>query len=78
MKLLNKIWEFIIKLIISAYITISGIIIGLIVGLIFKSTAIGIFTFFGIFLGYVLFIWIRQIYWKITKKGDYGNKNKKG
>jgi hypothetical protein len=26
---------------------------------------------FGTFAAVSLFVWIRQIYWKITKKGDY-------
>lgn len=68
--------KFIVELFSASFVLIIGIVIGLIAGLIFKSTAIGIFTFFGSFLSYVLFIWIRQIYWKITKTGDYEVKDK--
>lgn len=48
-------------------------VIGLIVGLITKSEGVGVFTFLGIFLVYIIFIWGRQFYWYLTNKGDYEN-----
>lgn len=32
---------------------------------------------FGLIICVILFVWIRQGYWWITKKGDYASKNKK-
>jgi len=57
---------------------------GFLVGLIahwcgaYSPTAWGVFTLIGIFLAVILFVWGRQIYWRITKKGDYEDYGKKG
>jgi len=37
----------------------------------YSPTAWGVFTIIGIFAAAILFVWGRQAYWKITKKGDY-------
>ena len=57
---------------------LSPAFIGVMVGLITKNQAAGVFTFLGIYLCYVIFIWGRQVYWYLKKEGDYENKNKKG
>ncbi|MFW6009028.1 MAG: hypothetical protein ACOCP8_07185 [archaeon] len=37
---------------------------------------IGIITLFGIVGLFNIYLWGREIYWRITKTGDYENKNK--
>lgn len=37
----------------------------------YSPTAWGVFTTIGILGAAILGVWVRQIYWKITKKGDY-------
>ncbi len=71
---MKKIWNFIISNIImtikSAWYAILAAIIGTIVGIIWDFNT-GFFTFFGICIAFVLFIWVRQLWWWITKTGDY-------
>ena len=43
----------------------------------YSPTAWGVFTTIGIFGAVIAFVWGRQIYWRITKKGDYEHLNKK-
>ena len=70
LKFLKKIGIFILNFLISQAIFIGAAIIGYIVGLIWGGTA-GFFTFFGIGVAFVLYIMLRQLYWWITKTGDY-------
>jgi hypothetical protein len=46
------------------------IVVGVIVGLIFGGK-VGFFTVFGLIGGLVIFVFGRQLYWWITKTGDY-------
>jgi hypothetical protein len=51
------------------------IAIGVIVGLITQNGFIGFFTICGLILGLFLFLAGRQLWWFITKTGDYDKKN---
>lgn len=44
----------------------------------YYTQLVGAIIGFGLLLCVILFVWIRQGYWWITKKGDYASKNKKG
>jgi hypothetical protein len=37
----------------------------------YSPTAWGVFTTIGLVGAVPVFAWVRQLYWKITKKGDY-------
>jgi len=74
-KILNRIlsripWTYIIILIIALVITL--------VAKMFISTPY-LVVLFGVFftigLGFTLFIWLRELYWVITKKDNYDKKN---
>ena len=43
----------------------------------YNPTAWGAFTLIGVFGLLTLFVWGRQIYWRITKSGDYEHLRKK-
>ncbi len=49
-----------------------GIIFGIIAGFIWNAE-VGVFVGIGVVLVYIFFICIRQLYWKITRSGDYKN-----
>lgn len=51
-----------------SWITVA--LVGVISGLIFGFN-IGIYTFMGIVALITLFVFLRQIYWLITKTGDF-------
>jgi len=53
-------------------ITLIGVIIGLIFGV--ES---GVFTFMGIAILIILFVFMRQLWWYITSTGDYEKTNTK-
>ena len=44
----------------------------------YSPQAWGFFTLVGIFGIGILFVGLRQLYWLITKKGDYEDHSKKG
>lgn len=50
--------------------------IGIIVGVITNNGYIGFFTVCGLVLGVALFAAGRQLWWWITKTGDYENSDK--
>jgi len=54
----------------SQAVFIGAAIIGVIVGLIWGGIA-GFFTFFGIGVAFTLYIMGRQLWWWITRTGDY-------
>ena len=56
------------------YVWIAAIIA--IINTFIWDEAIGILTLFGIVAVFYLYLWGRQIYWRITKTGDYEDKNK--
>ena len=68
--ILKKIW-----ILFSKYYYFFIIIIAIIVGLIANDFVIGFFTFLGEGIVISVFIGLRQLYWYITKTGDYENKN---
>jgi hypothetical protein len=70
--ILKKIWKSF-----SNYFMAYIIIIAVIVGLIVNDFAVGFYTFFGEGIVISVFIGLRQLYWYITKTGDYENKNTK-
>ena len=51
-------------------------IVGVIVSLITKNTNVGTITFFSIIAAFIAFIWLRQVWWWITKTGDYSIQKK--
>jgi hypothetical protein len=57
-----------LKILVSLLPYIGAIIIAIVVGLIFKNTAIGVFTFVGIFGIFIIYIWIRTSIQKIKEK----------
>jgi len=69
-KILQRIWLEFMRFFISTWYVWLAVIIGLIIHLIFGGTA-GIFTFFGIVLAFILFIFFRQFYWWFTGKVDF-------
>lgn len=69
-KILKRIWLEIIRFFFSMWWVILAIIIGVVIQLIFKGTS-GIYTFFGLVLSLILFIFFRQIYWWFTGKVDF-------
>jgi hypothetical protein len=74
-KILNRMlsripWTYVIILILALVITLVAKIF------ISASFAVVLFgTFFTIGFGFSLFLLLRQLYWFITKKGDYEKKN---
>ena len=71
---MKKILDFIkanfIMTIKSAWYAILAAIIGTIAGFIWDFNT-GFFTFFGICAAFIVFLWLRQLYWWFTKTGDY-------
>lgn len=65
-------WVFLIP----KYLIIS-ILISVVVGLITWNVIYGFFTLLGIIIAITIFVLGRQLWWLITKKGDYENKDKK-
>lgn len=69
-KILDFIKTNVITFIRSTWFVILAAIIGTIVGYVFDFNT-GFFTFFGLGLAVIVFIWLRQLWWWITKTGDY-------
>jgi len=69
-KILNLIKLNFITFIKSAWYAIIAVLIGVVIGII-CGFQIGFLTFFTICSTIVLFVWLRQLYWWITKTGDY-------
>lgn len=65
---MNKILERIISRLPLLWILVG--LISVISGLIF-GLEIGVFTFMGIAILVIAFVWLRQLYWFITSTGDY-------
>ena len=73
MKILNslkKIGIYILNIILSQKVIVIVALIGVIAGLIWGAE-VGFFTFFGLGVAFVAFIFLRQLWWWITKTGDY-------
>ena len=51
------------------------ILISVIAGLIFSSVDIGVFTFLGLGICVILFVFFRQVFWYVTGTGDYETKD---
>lgn len=68
---LKKIGRVVLKFLIATqyiwFAVIGSIVVGFVVGVI----TISILTFFGIVTAFVAYFWLRQIWWWITKTGDY-------
>jgi len=47
------------------------ILISLTVGVTFFSVDIGVYTFLGLAICVIAFVFLRQLWWWITKTGDY-------
>jgi len=62
--------------VIAAFSTLVGLIANWLGA--YVPIAWGFFTLIGIFGLGILFVFARQIYWVITKKGDYEDHSKKG
>lgn len=79
MKILNFLKNaglYILGILKSQIIIVVAALIGVVVGLIWGVT-IGFFTFFGLGLGYIVYIFLRQMWWWITKSGDYESNDSK-
>ena len=70
MDILNRIWFGIKKFIWGTIYVQIALIIAIIIGLIWGIEA-GVFTGLGIVFAAILFVFGRQIWWWITKTGDY-------
>jgi hypothetical protein len=77
-KVFTWIWDRIKWLLtgIPLYLSLS-LLISLIVGLVTWDVVYGFFTIFGIIVLLTIFVFGRQIYWRITKTGEYANNDKK-
>jgi len=69
-KILERIWFGIKRFFFSTFYVWVALLIGFLVGWIF-GTMVGVWTFFGIILGVIAFVFGRQIYWFIWGRGDY-------
>ena len=74
MDVLNRIWSVLKRFFLGTLYVWIALVIAVIVGLIW-GTQVGVFTGFGIVLAVILFVFGRQGYWWLTKKGDYNNRN---
>lgn len=74
MNILKRIFFGIANFFISTWYIWLAIIFGVIIHLIWGDSA-GIFTFFGIILSFIVYIFGRQIWWFISGTGDYQGRN---
>lgn len=72
---LKRIGRGLLRFLSAARIFIVAAIIGCIIWLITKNLNIGILTGFGIVAAFAIFLWLRQAWWWIMKKGDYEKNN---
>jgi hypothetical protein len=75
LEILKKIGIVIWNIIMMHLPIVVAFLIGIVVGLIWNAY-IGFFTFFGLGVLYTLFLMGRQLYWWISKTGDYEENNK--
>lgn len=75
---MKKILFNIVRFFVGTFYVWIALISAIIVGLIWEDEIAVIATFFGICGIYVAFIMLRQIWWKITKTGDYEDNDKEG
>ena len=68
--LFSRIWSGIVKFFLASFYFWIALIVGIIVGIL-STPEIGIWTFFGIIVAFILFIFGLQLWWFITKTGDY-------
>ena len=61
---------------IPLYISLS-LLISIIIGLVTWNVVYGFFAMIGIVILIIIFIFGRQLWWWITKTGDYENSDKK-
>jgi hypothetical protein len=73
-EIFKKIGYYLLRFLRDNIIYIGAIIVGIITGCIW-GTWVGVFTFFAIGLGFIFYIMLRQLYWWITKTGDYEKKS---
>jgi len=73
-KFFTKVWEAIkrgfMMFIVSTWYVWVAVIVGLLIGWIFGGM-VGVFTFFGLVLSVILYVFGRQIYWWFAGKVDY-------
>jgi len=67
---MGKLTQFLSRLWRQLAYPIIVVIVGFITGIIFDPT-VGFFTTFGLMALLTLFVFGRQIYWWVTKTGDY-------
>jgi len=75
----KEFWFNVLRFLFSLLPFIGALVVGIIAGFIWNAL-VGFFTFFGIGIAFVLYIMGRQLWWWITKTGDYKDetKNKEG
>jgi len=71
---MGKIWFGIKRFFFSLWYLWLALIIGVVSGLIFGGMA-GVWTFFGIIIAVIAYIFGRQIWWFISGTGDYEGRN---
>jgi len=77
-KFFTKVWEAIkrgfMMFIVSTWYVWVAVIVGLLIGWIFGGM-VGVFTFFGLVLSVIIYVFGRQIWWFISGTGDYEGRN---
>ena len=68
--ILERLWKGIVRFFLSTFYVWIAVIVGVIAGLIWGLN-VGVFTFFGIVLAVILYVWGRQIWWFVSGTGDY-------
>ena len=68
---LKRVGKGILRFFVAMWIIWLAVIVGVIVGLITKNTNLGIVIGFGVVTTFAIFLWLRQVWWWITKTGDF-------
>jgi cellulose synthase/poly-beta-1,6-N-acetylglucosamine synthase-like glycosyltransferase len=71
----SEFWFKVLRFLFSMLPFIGALVVGIIAGLIWNGL-VGFFTFFGIGVAFTLYLMGRQLWWWITKTGDYETKDK--
>jgi hypothetical protein len=73
-KFFSKVWAALkrgfMMFLISTWWVWVALIIAALIGLIF-GWHLTVWVFFGLVLSVILFVWFRQLWWRVTKTGDY-------